>query len=161
MTPHLPPRPGRDDDQLHGLLGQLRVDPVRPDDASFRAGLHRRLVAEAAPARRGFVAAVRAAFARRPALLWPATGVASGAAAFALLMLLRGPTVAPPLAIVPATPAAGALAEPVHRAPADKTAVIRINFATEVAVGNVTFDVSLPEGLSFWSGGEKGGRRSF
>ncbi len=54
-----------------------------------------------------------------------------------------------------------AVAEPVHRVPADKTAVIRINFATEVAVGNVTFDVSLPEGLSFWSGGEKLAMRSF
>src|SRR5258708_38139463 len=106
MPPPLPTRPGMDDDQLHGLLGQLRVDPVRPDDASFRAGLHRRLVAEAAPARRGFVAAVRAAFARRPALLWPATGVASGAAAVALLVLLRRPSVAPPVANVPAAAAA-------------------------------------------------------
>ncbi|HVR63260.1 MAG TPA: hypothetical protein VMU50_15260 [Polyangia bacterium] len=149
-----------DDDDVRRLLRGLRVDPA---DGGFREALHRRLGAEAPPARRGLGAAARAAFARWPGLLWPATGVLSGAAAFAILMALRTPVVpqAAPVAAPAAATVAEAETETIHRLPADKTAVIRINFATEVAVDNVTFDVTLPEGLSFWSQGQKLAFRSF
>jgi hypothetical protein len=151
-----------DADDVRRMLRELRV---APPDGGFRESLHRRLLAEPAPKARGILPAVRAAFARWPGLLWPATGVASGALAFALLVVLRGPAAAPSMPVAqlggPAQPNGLALAEIVHRVPADKTAVIRINFATDVAMDDVNFEITLPEGLSFWSRGEKLAMRSF
>jgi hypothetical protein len=149
-----------DADDVRRMLGDLRV--TQPD-GGFRESLHRRLLAEPAPKARGILFATRAAFARWPGLLWPATGVASGALAFTLLVVLRGP--APSLPVAEPNGAAlangTALAEIVHRVPADKTAVIRINFATDLAMDDVNFEITLPEGLSFWSRGEKLAMRSF
>jgi hypothetical protein len=157
-----------DADDVRRMLRELRV--TQPD-GGFRESLHRRLLAEPEPKARGILPAVRAAFARWPGLLWPATGVASGALAFALLVVLRGPAPTPSVPVAqlngPAQPNGSAqpnelaLAEIVHRVPADKTAVIRINFATDVAMDDVNFEITLPEGLSFWSRGEKLAMRSF
>ncbi|HEY2901600.1 MAG TPA: hypothetical protein VGL59_13545 [Polyangia bacterium] len=155
MTPHIPTRPDISDDDVRRMLGGLRVDPA---DGGFREALHRRLAAEAPPQARGILSAARALFARWPAVLWPATGVLSGAAAFAVLVALRAPAIVTP---APAAAPVAALAEVVHRVPADKTAVIRINFAAEVAVNDVNFEITLPDGLSFWSRGEKLAMRSF
>lgn len=152
------------DDDVRRLLRELRVDPA--DDAGFRESLSLRLAAaalETPPAAAASVvglAGIRRAFARWPALLWPATGVASGVAAFALLFTLRQPVATAPVATASRI-TAEALAETIHRVPADKTAVIRINFATEVALPDVTFEITLPEGLSFYSQGEKLAMRSF
>jgi len=151
-----------DADDVRRMLRDLRV--TQPD-GGFRESLHRRLLAEPEPKASGILSAIRAAFARWPGLLWPATGVASGAFAFALLVVLRGPAPAPSLPVAQPNAAAlangTALAEIVHRVPADKTAVIRINFATDLAMDDVNFEITLPEGLSFWSRGEKLAMRSF
>ena len=162
MTPHfpLPTPPNSSDDDVRRTLAALRVDPA---DGGFRESLHRRLSEESPPAMPGVLPTLREAFgrafARWPGLLWPATGVASGAAAFALLLALRAPVAVAPAPVAAAAPVA--LAEIVHRVPADKTAVIRINFAAEVAIDDVNFEVTLPDGLSFWSRGEKLAMRSF
>lgn len=39
--------------------------------------------------------------------------------------------------------------------------MIKLSFTAEVAVENVMFQVTLPDGLDFWSGGERLAERSF
>ena len=160
MSQNLHTRNEISDDDVRRLLRELRVDPT--DDAGFQESLSLRLasVTPEAPAASGGLAGIRRAFSRWPALLWPATGVASGVAAFVLLFTLRQPVATAPVATATMI-TAEALAETIHRVPADKTAVIRINFATEVALPDVTFEITLPDGLSFYSQGEKLAMRSF
>jgi hypothetical protein len=50
---------------------------------------------------------------------------------------------------------------PSFRVPSSKIAVIKLAFAAEVAVEDVTFEVTLPEGLAFWSSGKRLDERSF
>jgi hypothetical protein len=45
--------------------------------------------------------------------------------------------------------------------PSSKVAVIKLNFAAEAAVEDVTFEVALPEGLAFWSRGQRLALRTF
>jgi hypothetical protein len=45
--------------------------------------------------------------------------------------------------------------------PASKVAVIKLDFTADVAVEQADFQVSLPEGLSFWADGEDLPLRSF
>ena len=95
--------------------------------------------------------------AARPGTVWPLLGVATAAAAFALLIHWRGP----------GEPAGGrnapGLADSVaaYQLPAAKVALIRFSFTAEIAVEDVDFTVTVPEGLAFWSGGEKLPERTF
>jgi hypothetical protein len=140
-----------DDDEM---LRELRVDPAGADQ--FQAGLHRRLAAAGPPPVPSWQARLREGLSRRPALLWPAAGVLCGVLAF----LVMGRLGAPRPDRGPAPVAAGDVA-PTYRVPSSKVAVIKLNFAASVDVADVDFEVELPEGLYFWSGGQKLAERVF
>jgi hypothetical protein len=141
-----------DEEQMLEALRELRVDPPAEP---FGAALHRRLAAAGAPPVPSWLARLRAGLVRRPALLWPAAGVLCGVLAFVVMGRLRG--VDRPDRIPVAT---GDVA-PTYRVPTSKVAVIKLNFAASVDVADVDFEVELPEGLYFWSGGQKLAERVF
>lgn len=130
----------RQDRELRHRLSALRADP--PDEAAFRAALHRRL-AEAGPppqpSRLGRLAGVLRA--RR--LAWTALGAAAGAAA---VLLLASPG--------PRRPDAGAA--PFGTAlRATQVAVVRLNLSADGPVDAAHIRISLPPGLSFWAEGRE------
>jgi hypothetical protein len=145
-------------DELAPRLRALRVDPP---EGEFRATLHRRLVAAGPPPPAPLWQRARDLVGRHPALGWPALGALTGAATFALLAAIALPHGLPgaPHAVDPPT-AVGDVA-PTYSVPASKVAVIKLGFAADVQVEDVTFEVALPEGLAFWSRGERLAERTF
>lgn len=143
-----------DEEEMLRALRDLRVDPPGADQ--FQAGLHRRLAAAGPPPAPSWLARLREGMGRRPALLWPAAGVLCGVLAFVVLGRLQRR----PLDHGPAPVAAGEVT-PSYRVPTSKVAVIKLNFAASVDVADVDFQVELPEGLYFWSGGQKLAERVF
>ena len=144
--------------EVRRALRALRVDP--PDDG-FAAGLRQRLIAAGPPRAPRLRERLAQAWARLGSrLAWPAAGALAGAATFVLLMLARG-SAPPSTGAAPTDPARAVAAEAVHRIPADKIAVIRLNFTAEAAIEEVAFEIRLPEGLSFWSEGRALPERSF
>ncbi|HEY5284636.1 MAG TPA: hypothetical protein VIM14_17725 [Polyangia bacterium] len=145
------------------LLKALRALSVDAPDNDFRAALHRRLAAEPTPAALGaFDRALDWLRARR-AWMWPVGGRAAGAFAYALLVVVHGNPIGQHTAQTPialATPANGPVL-PSFRVPPSKVAVIKLAFSAEVAVEDVTFEVTLPEGLAFWSNGKRLDERTF
>ena len=138
-------------------LKELRVDP--PGAHEFGAALHRRLVAAGTPPAPSWTARLREALYRRPALLWPSVGVLCGVLAFVALQRLGGAGHLPVAQQERATQM-GEIA-PTYQVPSSKVAVIKLNFAASVDVADVDFEVELPEGLHFWSGGQKLAERVF
>lgn len=138
---------------LRQRLAALREDPPELD---FQAALHRRLVAAGPPEPAPGWDRVRAFFRRRAPVLWPAVGVAAGVAAF-LVMGAVQPHDARPGEAVASRP----LEAPGSVVPASKVAVIKLDFTADVAVAEADFQVSLPEGLSFFADGEDLPLRSF
>ncbi|MDZ4693721.1 MAG: hypothetical protein SGI86_01130 [Deltaproteobacteria bacterium] len=157
-----------DDADISRRLRALRAHVEDLPGRDFRMGLHRTLVAAGPPEPQGWFERARQWFAEHPALGWPAVGVATGAATFAFLMAMQHPpaemattgttttTVAmPKIAEIAPAPALA------HSVPSSRTAVIHLNFTAEVRVEDVTFEVDLPEGLSFSSKGEAMAERRF
>jgi len=148
------------------LLKALRSLSVDAPDNGFRAALHHRLAAEPAPAAMGLFDRARAWLRGRRAWLWPVGGLAAGVAAYALLVVVHGnpadPVTAQPQVVqIPPIAIANGPVWPSFRVPSSKIAVIKLAFAAEVAVEDVTFEVTLPEGLAFWSSGKRLDERSF
>ena len=143
-----------EEEMLRGLRA-LRVDPPAEP---FQGGLHRRLVEAGAPPALSWLASLRGGMTRRPALLWPAAGVLCGVLAFVVMGRVRSER--PGLDRASAPIATGEVA-PTYRVPSSKVAVIKLNFAASVDVADVDFEVALPEGLSFWSGGQRLAERVF
>lgn len=142
-----------EDRALRERLAALRDDAPGPD---FQALLHRRLVEAGPPTPAPGWDAVRAFWRRRAPVLWPAVGVAAGVATFLVLGAVRGPAVTGP-----DVPALAGLERPGTQVPVSKVAVIKLDFTADVAVEQADFQVSLPEGLSFWADGEELPLRSF
>ncbi len=142
------------------MCEELRSLAVDPADDGFAFALHRRLVAEPAPPPLGIVARLAAWLRERRAWPWPAAGLVSGLAVYGLLVVLLG-TPGGPSPSAPARTIASQAILPSFSIPSSKVAVIKLSFTAEVAVENVTFQVTLPEGLQFWSGGERLAERSF
>ena len=152
------------------LLQALRALAVDAPDHGFRAALHLRLAAEPAPAAVGAFAAFfdRASvwLRDRRAWLWPVGGLAAGALAYALLVVVYGnplgpQTSQPQVALTAPTAVSSGPVLPSFRVPSSKVAVIKLAFAAEVAVEDVTFEVTLPVGLAFWSSGKRLDERTF
>lgn len=175
QTVTTPTENGFDDRDLQDRLRALRTPP--PDsDRDFAASLHRRLVAAGPPLPVGLLDGLRERWQRHRAIAWPLAGIATGVATFVLLMATRAevPGHATPAMVAAAQPVAptppavdpraltrsGSVA-PTYAVPADKVAVIHLNFAAEVSVEDVTFEVALPDGLVFWSKGEALAERTF
>lgn len=148
------------EDDLPGRLRALRVDPPA---GLFAARLHEHLVAAGPPRRPGARAWVQALVGSRRLWLWPAGGVLAGAATFALLLATARPVHRGVATTGGERPEAVARGEvtPTFVVPAARVAVIKLAFAAEVDVADVTFEVTLPEGLAFWSRGQALPERSF
>jgi hypothetical protein len=144
----------REEGPLRAQLGALREDPA---DLGFQASLHRRLVAAGPPEPAPGWDRVRWLFQRRAQWLWPVLGAAAGIAAFLVMGEVRE-TPAPGTAI---TEASRPLERPGTQVPVSKVAVIKLDFTAEVAVEEADFQVSLPDGLSFWADGQELELRSF
>ncbi len=140
--------------ELRGQLAALREDPPELD---FQASLHRRLVAAGAPEPASGWDRVRSFLRRGAPVLWPAVGVAAGVATFLALSTAQQPPTPPPATAEVSRP----LAVPGTIVPASKVAVIKLDFTADVAVEQADFQVSLPEGLTFWADGEDLPLRSF
>ena len=146
------------------LRSRLRGLAVDAPDGDFRAALHRRLAAEPVPAAMRWSDRARTWLRNRRAWLWPLGGVAAGVASFVLLTVVRGVPIGSPTgdAVNPLSqelPSGEVL--PSFRVPSSKVAVVKLAFAAEVAVEDVTFEVTLPEGLAFWSQGKQLDERTF
>jgi hypothetical protein len=142
------------------LRGRLRGLAVDAPDGEFRAALHRRLAFQLAPAPMGRSDRARTWLRDRRAWLWPLAGVAAGVASFVLLTVLRGVPMGAAVNPLPQTVTSGPVL-PSFRVPSSKVAVVKLAFAAEVAVEDVTFEVTLPEGLAFWSQGKQLDERTF
>jgi hypothetical protein len=148
------------------LLKTLRALSVDAPDCGFRAALHRRLAAEPTPAAPGSFTRALAWLRDRRAWVWPVGGLAAGAAAYTLLMVVHGSPMGRDMhqtSIAQASPMAPANGPvlPSFRVSSSKVAVIKLAFSAEVAVEDVTFEVTLPEGLAFWSSGKRLDERTF
>ena len=141
--------------ELREQLAALREDPP---ELGFQASLHRRLVAAGAPEPASGWDRVRSFLRRSAPVLWPAVGVAAGVAAFLVMSTVQQQPPAQPLATAEAP---RPLTEPGTVVPASKVAVIKLDFTADVAVEQADFQVSLPEGLTFWADGEDLPLRSF
>jgi hypothetical protein len=139
---------------LRERLAALREDPAESD---FQATLHRRLVAAGPPEPAPGWDRVRWLFRRNAPWLWPMCGVAAGIAAFLVMSALQQPPPPPPGVAEASRP----LTEPGTQVPVSKVAVIKLDFTADVAVEQADFQVSLPEGLSFWADGRELELRSF
>ena len=139
------------------LRQQLAALRENPPELDFQASLHRRLVAAGAPEPAPGWDRLRWWLRRSAPVLWPAVGVAAGVAAFLTLSALQH-TPAPQPAVEQAS---NELEAPGTTVPASKVAVIKLDFTADVAVAEADFQVSLPEGLSFWADGRELALRSF
>jgi hypothetical protein len=142
------------------LMQALRGLSVDAPDHGFRAALHHRLAAEPAPAAVGLFDRALAWLCDRRAWLWPVGGLAAGVAAYALLVVVHGDPIGrgaaqPQVAQTQSSVPVNGPVWPSFRVPSSKVAVIKLAFAAEVAVEDVTFEVTLPEGLAFWSRGKR------
>ena len=144
-----------DDRELRERLRALREEPAEGD---FQSLLHRRLVAAGPPEPASGWERVRAWWRPRAPMLWPVAGVVAGVVTFLVLSAVRAPEA--PVS-VPEPPAVAALESPGTMVPVSKVAVIKLDFTADVAVEQADFQVSLPEGLSFWADGEELPLRSF
>jgi len=122
---------------------------TEPLPEGFARELHRKLVAAGAP-EQPWSARLRRALARRPMTWAAATALVSALAA-------TGGTIA--VTRHPAAPTE--IAQPSYRVPGSKVALVKIDFVAERAVGDVDFEIVLPDGLRFFSGGKQLAERSF
>jgi anti-sigma factor RsiW len=145
---------GRQLDELEATVGLLRRAGSEPLPEGFTLSLHQALVAAGAPERH-LLDRVRAAIAMRP------VSFAASAAALAA-MLATGGTFA--LLHRPHATATTPTAAPVATAysvPASKLALVKIDFVAAEDIDDVAFEITLPDGLRFVSGGNELAERTF
>jgi anti-sigma factor RsiW len=138
---------GRELAELEATVGLMRRAGGEPLPAGFSLSLHQALVA-AGPPRRSWLDSVRAAVALRPITF------AASAAALAAMLATGGTMLLVHRAHQPAQVAA-------YQVPASKLALVKIDFVAEQAIEDVAFEITLPDGLRFVSGGEELAERTF
>src|SRR5262249_55525623 len=112
----------------------------------FATGLRERLALAGPPPAR-FGDRLRRLLAARPIA---AMSAAAAVAAFVAV-----------LATLELAPRAPAEAGAAHRVPKSKIALVKVDFVADAAVDDVNFEVLLPDGLRFFSGGQALAERSF
>jgi anti-sigma factor RsiW len=133
--------------EMEATLGLLRRAGSEPLPDGFQLSLHQALVAAGPPERR-WMDRIRAAIASRPMTF--AACAASLAAAIAV-----GTTL---VAVHRAAAPAQAIA---YRVPESKVALVKIDFVAEKNIEDVAFEITLPDGLRFVSGGQQLAERTF
>jgi anti-sigma factor RsiW len=135
--------------ELEATIGLMRRAGSEPLPDGFALSLHQALVA-AGPPERTFMDRVRAAIAMRPMTF------AACAAALAAIVSV-GTTLKFSRHPVGTTPAQ-AIA---YRVPESKVALVKIDFVAEKNIDDVAFEITLPDGLRFVSGGQQLAERTF
>ncbi len=150
-------------DSADPVRRELRALGAKPlPDRGFRSQLHRRLVESGPPPAPGFSPWdwLRERASVRTVLLWPTLGCVCGVVTY--MALAKNP---PPIS--PPRPVASAMDQPagdvtaIYPIPVSKVAVVKLSFSAEVAIEDVTFEVALPDGLFFWSRGQRLAERTF
>lgn len=134
--------------ELEATIGLLRRAGGEPLPEGFSLSLHQALVAAGTP-RMGLVDRARAAIALRPVTF------AASAAALTAMLATGGTMLALHRGHAPATMAAA------YQVPASKLALVKIDFVAEKPIDDVAFEITLPDGLRFVSGGEELAERTF
>ena len=133
--------------EMEATVGLLRRAGSEPLPDGFALSLHQALVAAGPPERR-WLDRVRQAIAMRPMTF--AACAASLAAVVSVGATLkfshRQPTAAQAIA---------------YRVPESKVALVKIDFVAEKNIDDVAFEITLPDGLRFVSGGQQLAERSF
>jgi anti-sigma factor RsiW len=132
--------------ELEATIGLMRRAGGEPLPQGFALSLHQKLVAAGTP-RRSFGDRLRAAIALQP-VTWAAC--AAGLAA----VLSVGGTLALTHRAQPAQMAA-------YKVPESKVALVKIDFVADKTIDDVAFEITLPDGLRFVSGGEQMAERTF
>jgi anti-sigma factor RsiW len=134
--------------ELEATIGLMRRAGSEPLPQGFALALHQKLVAAGTP-RRSLGDRLRAAIALQP-VTWAAC--AAGLAA----VLSVGGT----LAITHrAQPVQAQMAA--YKVPESKVALVKIEFVADRTIDDVAFEITLPDGLRFVSGGEQMAERTF
>jgi anti-sigma factor RsiW len=133
--------------ELEATVGLMRRAGSEPLPQGFALALHQKLVAAGTP-RRSLADRVRAAIALQP-MTWTAC-----AAGLAAVVSVAGTLALVHRAQTPATIAA-------YQVPESKVALVKINFTAEKAFDDVAFEITLPDGLRFVSGGAQMAERTF
>lgn len=147
-------RCGRELAELEATVGLLRRAGGEPLPEGFSLSLHQALVAAGAP-RLGFVDRVRAAIAMRPVTF------AASAAALAAMLATGGTMLALHRTHAPSPSSTGAPLAVAYKVPESKLALVKIDFVAEKAIDDVAFEITLPDGLRFVSGGQELAERTF
>jgi|SRR5581483_1331695 len=140
---------GRVLDELRATVSLTRRAGSEPLPEGFSLELHKQLVAAGPPPRSAW-ARFRDALALRPFALAGASAALAAVLAVAGTLALSHPAAAP----ADATPIAA-------RVPESKVALVKIDFVAEHDVGDVDFEITLPDGLRFFSKGTQLAERSF
>jgi len=143
------PSCGRALAELEATIGLLRRAGQEPLPEGFSLSLHQALVA-AGPPRLGLLDRVRATLALRPVTF------AASAAALAAMLATGGTMLALHHAHAPSPTTMAA-----YQVPASKLALVKIDFVAEKAIDDVAFEITLPDGLRFVSGGQELAERTF
>lgn len=133
--------------ELEATIGLCRRAGAEPLPDGFQLALHQALVA-AGPPRRSWLDGLRALLRSRP-LAFAATAAALAA------MISAGGTLA-----VVRHARRGAQAT-VYKVPESKVALVKIDFVAEQPIDDVAFEITLPDGLRFVSGGQELAERTF
>ena len=146
-------RCGRELAELEATIGLLRRAGGEPLPEGFSLSLHQALVAAGAP-RLGLIDRVRAAIALRPVTFAASTAALAAMLATGGTMLalhrLHGAASTAPTAVAAA-----------YKVPESKLALVKIDFVAEKAIDDVAFEITLPDGLRFVSGGQELAERTF
>jgi hypothetical protein len=134
--------------ELEATIGLMRRAGSEPLPPGFAPALRQKLVAAGAP-RRALVDRLRAAISLQP-VTWAAC--AAGLAA----VISIGGTLA---FMHHAQPALSAAAT--YKVPESKVALVKIDFVADKTIDDVSFEITLPDGLRFVSGGEQMAERTF
>jgi hypothetical protein len=137
--------------ELQATIGLCRRAGNEPLPEGFSLALHQALVAAGAP-RRSLADRVRAAIAMKP-MTWAAC-----AASLAAVVSVGG-TLALARRTQP-SPAPAAMTAS-YKVPESKVALVKIDFVAEKSIDDVAFEITLPDGLRFVSGGEQLAERTF
>ena len=143
---------GRELAELEATVGLLRRAGGEPLPDGFSRSLHEALVAAGAP-EVGLFDRIRAAIALRPATFAAATAALAAA-------LATGGTMLATNAIARHAHSSAPIAAS-YQVPASKLALVKIDFVAEKAIDDVAFEITLPDGLRFVSGGQELAERTF
>lgn len=135
--------------ELEATIGLARRAGTEPLPQGFALALHQKLVA-AGPPQRSLLDRVRAAIALQP-VTWAAC--AAGLAA----VLSVGGT----LALTHRAQPGPSMMAATYKVPESKVALVKIDFVADKTIDDVAFEITLPDGLRFVSGGEQMAERTF